>query len=212
MAYIYKIENDINGKIYIGKTELTIEKRFKQHCIDSQKRKNENRPLYKAMNKYGVEHFHISLIEETNIPEERERYWIEQYRSFKNGYNATLGGDGRSYIDYDLVITVYFETHSMKDTAEKLKIDSHTVSKIIHSNKIKPFPPPQSVGTLVNQYDLDGNYITTFSSIAEAAASIKGKEHHPGYRSKISDVCKGKRKTALGYKWKYTDIKKGNEK
>ena len=29
MAYIYKIENDINGKIYIGKTELTIEKRFK---------------------------------------------------------------------------------------------------------------------------------------------------------------------------------------
>jgi hypothetical protein len=29
MAYIYKIENDINGKVYIGKTELTIEKRFK---------------------------------------------------------------------------------------------------------------------------------------------------------------------------------------
>lgn len=27
MAYIYKITNDVNGKIYIGKTEFSIEKR-----------------------------------------------------------------------------------------------------------------------------------------------------------------------------------------
>ena len=206
MAYIYKIENDINGKIYIGKTELTIEKRFKQHCIDSKKRKNENRPLYKAMNKYGVEHFHISLIEETNNPSERERFWIEQFKSFKNGYNATLGGDGKSYLDYDLVIETYFETKSMKDTAQKLKIDEHTVSRIIHNNKIVPFKCPQYKGILVNQYDLNDNYIKTFNSIAEAVSSIKGKNHDPGYRSKISDVCKGRRKTAFGYKWKYASI------
>jgi len=29
------------------------------------------------MNKYGIEHFHISLIEETDNPSERERFWIE---------------------------------------------------------------------------------------------------------------------------------------
>ena len=29
---------------------------------------------------------------------EREKYWIEYYGSFKNGYNATLGGDGKAYI------------------------------------------------------------------------------------------------------------------
>ena len=29
MAYIYKITNDINQKIYIGKTEFSVEKRFK---------------------------------------------------------------------------------------------------------------------------------------------------------------------------------------
>ena len=28
LAYIYKIENDINHKIYIGKTYKTIQKRF----------------------------------------------------------------------------------------------------------------------------------------------------------------------------------------
>jgi hypothetical protein len=35
------------------------------------------------MRKYGIENFHIELIEETDKPEEREIYWIEQKRSFK---------------------------------------------------------------------------------------------------------------------------------
>ena len=64
------------------------------------------------MRKYGVEHFHIELIEETDNPEEREIYWIEKKQSFKNGYNATLGGDGRKYLDYDLIISTYLTTFS----------------------------------------------------------------------------------------------------
>ena len=59
------------------------------------------------MQKYGCEHFHISLIEETNKPEEREIYWIETLGTFKYGYNATKGGDGRSYLDYDLIYNLY---------------------------------------------------------------------------------------------------------
>ena len=35
MAYIYKITNNVNGKIYIGKTEHSVEKRFKEHCSDA---------------------------------------------------------------------------------------------------------------------------------------------------------------------------------
>ena len=35
LAYIYKIINDVNDKIYIGKTECSIEKRFKEHCSDA---------------------------------------------------------------------------------------------------------------------------------------------------------------------------------
>ena len=102
MAYIYQITNDVNGKIYIGKTEFSIEKRFKEHCKDAFRPRNEKRPLYTAMRKYGINHFHIELLEETENPEEREKFWIEEKRSFKNGYNATLGGDGKKYIDYDL--------------------------------------------------------------------------------------------------------------
>ena len=62
MSYIYKIINDINDKIYVGKTDFSIEKRFKEHCADAFRERNEKRPLYAAMRKYGIEHFHIELI------------------------------------------------------------------------------------------------------------------------------------------------------
>ena len=137
MAYIYKITNDINQKIYIGKTEFSIEKRFQEHCRDAFRERNEKRPLYAAMRKYGIKHFHIEQIEECNNPEEREIYWIEYYGSFKNGYNATLGGDGKKYIDYDLVISTYKELQSIQDTAKRLNIHPDSVSTILHQNNIK---------------------------------------------------------------------------
>ena len=135
MPYIYKITNDINNKIYIGKTRLSIEKRWKEHLNDYNKRRNEKRPLYDAMNKYGIEHFHIEKIEETNNPEEREKYWIEYYGSFKNGYNATIGGDGKPYIDRELVIKTYLELNTCKATASALGINEETVSKILKEKK-----------------------------------------------------------------------------
>ena len=58
MGYIYKITNQINGKMYIGKTEhLDPNRRWKEHtrqCVLNEYRK---RPLYYAMNKYGINNF-----------------------------------------------------------------------------------------------------------------------------------------------------------
>ena len=94
MAYIYQIVNDINQKIYIGKTEFSIEKRFKEHCQDAFRERNEKRPLYAAMRKYGIENFHIELIEETDNPVEREIYWISTLQTRTKGYNILPGGAG----------------------------------------------------------------------------------------------------------------------
>lgn len=76
MAYIYKITNKINGKVYIGKTLNSIQKRWREHLIDSKKRRCEKRPLYSAINKYGEENFEIEQIEECShdILNERECY------------------------------------------------------------------------------------------------------------------------------------------
>ena len=51
------------------------------------------------------------------------------------------------------------------------------------------------------QLTLDGEYITTYKSGYEAATAI-GK---PNLRSNIILVCKGKKKTAGGFKWKFKD-------
>ena len=96
---IYCISNTINDKVYIGKTTYpTIEQRFKEHCKDCKKITFEKRPLYSAMNKYGIEHFNISLVEEVELLllEEREKYWIKFYKSNNKdfGYNISEGGDG----------------------------------------------------------------------------------------------------------------------
>ena len=205
MAYIYKITNNINNKIYIGKTEFDIQKRFKEHCRDS-KKEYKNRPLYNAMNKYGIEHFKIEEIEECNNPEERERYWIEYYNSFKNGYNATLGGDGKAYIDYNLVLETYKQLQNIQKVSKQLKISEDSVHNILKI-KQQQILTSQEVnknqnGIMINQYDLEGNYIQTFSCLGDAKKAL-GKDGSNGVKSHISDVCKGKRKTAYGFIWKY---------
>ena len=211
MAYIYQITNDINGKIYIGKTEFSIEKRFKEHCQDTFRDRNEKRPLYAAMRKYGIEHFHIELIEETDNPEEREVFWIENKRSFKNGYNATKGGDGTRYLDYDLIIATYQELKSEKETAKKLKVDIGSVRIVLkeHSEKIYTSQEVnrEKYGTVIKQLDKNTDeLIQVFATAKDAARHIRPDTSSiGGVTSHITDVCKGKRKTAYGYKWQYAE-------
>ena len=215
MAYIYQITNDVNGKIYIGKTERTIQERWGEHCRDYLKHDYEKRPLYSAMKKYGVENFSFKVLEETNSPEEREMHYIDVYRSYVgfkdcNGYNATLGGDGKHYLDYDLVIATYQEVQNVSETARRMGIDISTVSKVLNSNHISIVPSSEVsqrvTGNIVNQYDLQGNFIQSFPS-AKAAATSLGKitSTSRGASSHISDVCRGKRKTAYGYIWKFAN-------
>lgn len=211
MAYIYQIINDINQKIYVGKTEFSIEKRFKEHCKDAFREHNEKRPLYSAMRKYGIEHFHVELIEETDNPEEREVYWIEQKRSFKNGYNATLGGDGKRYLDYDLIIAIYREIGVIKDVAKKLNINPDSVSFILHQNN-EPINSCQDIqtkkyGKVVNMYSLKGEYLQTFPSVGAAARYMVENNltgcKHTTIKQHITEVCTGRRQTAAKYKWKF---------
>ena len=87
-SIIYQITNIVNSKFYIGKTSKTLQERFQRHCYNH---KNQNTYLYKAMRKYGVDKFIIDILEETDLPNEREIYWIQ---TLQPHYNMTIGGDG----------------------------------------------------------------------------------------------------------------------
>ena len=136
MGFIYKITNDINDKIYIGQTSGTLEERFKQHKkkINSEDRKTY--PLYNAMRKYGVEHFFIVLLEETDNLQEREQYWIKYFDSYHNGYNATHGGDGCVRTDYDLIVELYSKGLTGIDIATQMGVCKNTVYRALKAKNI----------------------------------------------------------------------------
>ena len=66
MIGIYKIENLINGKVYIGQSN-NIERRFSQHQSSYEQKRFLDKPLYKAFAKYGIENFSFTIIEECSI-------------------------------------------------------------------------------------------------------------------------------------------------
>lgn len=101
-GYIYKICNTENNKVYIGQTRRDLNIRWKEHLNDANSGKEENKILYRAMRKYGVDKFYILLIKEyafnskTELMHELDReeiMYISQYHSMTpNGYNMQSGG------------------------------------------------------------------------------------------------------------------------
>jgi len=91
---IYKIENLINGKVYIGQTRQGLQQRKREHLSRLQANERQHK-LYQAMRKHGVENFKFSKL--ASVPNESdldavEEEIISQYNSFNRGYNATPGG------------------------------------------------------------------------------------------------------------------------
>lgn len=213
MPYIYKIENKLNGKIYIGKTLKTVQERWKEHCHDFKRERCEKRPLYSAMNKYGIENFFIEEIEqcEESILSEREKYWIEYYGSFKYGYNATIGGDGKAYIDRNLVIKTYQEIGVMQKVADLLSISVDSVRNILKENNIKIHSyreiNKKLYGKAVMMLSLTEEPQKVFNTLSEAAIFLNEERRQNseirGMTCHISQVCEGKRKTAYNHKWKW---------
>lgn len=95
MAYIYKAENIINSKVYIGKT-VNFRRRILEHKNHAKK---DGGSFHQDILLYGFDNFIFEVIEECpeNISNEREIYFIKQYRKEygnENVYNITNGGIG----------------------------------------------------------------------------------------------------------------------
>lgn len=96
MYTIYKHKNKITGKCYIGQTKYSIEYRWKQHLQTIKHKTKNTYPFLRAIEKHGKDTWISGVLATTATKESAnalEKYYIEKYDSFKNGYNATLGGD-----------------------------------------------------------------------------------------------------------------------
>lgn len=87
---IYKIENKINHKIYIGQS-INPQERWKTHCTKKPKYRSL---IYNAIKKYGKESFTFEIIGWFEDYNEKEIYYIQKYRSLvPYGYNICKGGE-----------------------------------------------------------------------------------------------------------------------
>ena len=206
---IYGWYNTKSGKWYVGQT-VNPEGRFNCHIRLSLN--NDNTHFHRALRKYGLENFVYCILEDNVLKENlnlKEIEWIEYYDSFYNGYNLTTGGDTNYIVseEYRRKLSesrkgksswnkgIRMNEESKKKLSESLKgrvISTETRKRMSESakggSKIKP----------VSKYDLNGNFIKTYSSIKEAIM-----ENPKSSSSNIGAVCKGHRIQCGGFIWKY---------
>lgn len=92
---IYKVQNNINQKVYIGKTTKTLNERKKTHLKNVKMGLKSH--FYDSIRKYGEESFtwcELLSCNSIDILNEMEIMFIDKFNSYMDGYNMTLGGDG----------------------------------------------------------------------------------------------------------------------
>jgi group I intron endonuclease len=100
-ATIYCITNIVNGKRYVGQTRETLWNRWRGHrnaALGASEQSYKARTaIGRAMRKYGVDRFTISVLEICTSADEldaREAHWIVQLGTLRpHGYNLTAGGN-----------------------------------------------------------------------------------------------------------------------
>jgi len=107
MWIIYKVQFP-NGKVYIGQTKDTLEKRRKNHWNDAsyELKKNIHYKFHDALLKHGFspnnDQLEWYIIDSANSIEEalqKEASYIEQYDSINNGYNCRTSQNGKGFVD-----------------------------------------------------------------------------------------------------------------
>lgn len=239
IGYIYKLTNEVNGKVYIGKT-INITRRLTQHTIITPK---YNHHLGNAIKKYGINSFQEDVLVSLKSDNTKklnatlsalERFCIKKFDTYNNGYNSTIGGEGTSGFKWSQEskkklsnsLKSYFQTevgrkHIQKcinsnkgrivseSTREKIGIGNR--GKIVSLEAKEKIRNYQLVAAKdrykpVIQLDMNNNIIAEYVSITEASKQLLGSSN---YTPHITSCCKGTRKSAYGYKWRYKEASNG---
>lgn len=145
---VYKLENTINGKVYIGQA-ICFKNRIIAHKHDSKKNQT---PLYKSIRKHGWDNFKKDVLM-CNLTQDEmndfEVYFINRFNSQdrKFGYNLESGGKNGNIPndkikrmfskDQELeIIELYKSEISAKSIAKSKKCDPSVILGILKRNKI----------------------------------------------------------------------------
>ena len=217
---IYVAENTVNGKRYVGQTIRKFEYRQAQHKKDSEVCDYK---FYRAIRKYGWDNFNWAVIvegvESVESLNSLEQYWIKELDTFESGYNSTTGGEryivsaetkkkmsgskkGSNHPNYGK----HLSEETKKKMAESHKgeknpnygkhLSEETKKKMSESQKGVNNPRSKPVLQLDKE---TGEVIAEFAGLNEVERVTGINKGH------ISNVCRGKRKSAGGCYWQYKE-------
>lgn len=184
---IYAIINILNNHKYVG-SSIHIKNRLYQHRALLRSNKHHSIHLQNAYNKYGEDKF-IWVILEVCEPIKSTLLYLEQkYLDLKPEYNIAQ------------LASCPAQLHQSQETKDKraAKLRGRKRSKEFceHLSKVRM----NQIGKMVDQYDLQGNYLRTFNSTAQASRFC-GDYTTRGVG--IQYCCKGKIKSCYGYQWRW---------
>jgi group I intron endonuclease len=197
--YIYKTTNKLNGKIYIGLQTKPVEKTMDYL--------GSGVHLNNSIKKYGKENFTKEIIcdnvEDVETLKKLEKFYIEKFNSYNDGYNLTTGGDGAIGYRY---------TEEQKIKLKKAQLDSYSspagikrreeisarVRLFRHSEKTKTQMALIKTGLKHKQESIDKmsaikkGVKQTPESIEARRAAMMGHEVSQETKEKIKNSLKGK--------------------
>lgn len=127
MGLIYMATSP-SGKSYIGQTAKTLEQRLKNHIKEA--KSGSPYLFHAAIRKYGIDNFTIIILKD-NISDtdldKWERFYIQKYNTYNNGYNLTTGGEGNRKITDNQILELWDKGLTLSEIAIKLKVQNHTI-------------------------------------------------------------------------------------
>lgn len=238
---IYKWTCNVNGRSYIGQT-INEKRREQDFWNENDNYTTEGSHIDCARKKYGLDKntWTKTILKrlwckdgnELKLKERLdywERFFIEKYDTFKNGYNSTNGGENRKIISEEVLEKIRNKTlenwNAYSDDKKQKQIDCLHLGVIKYHNRNKNHvkldialeiskkqkeyhqkntvknttPKKLASSRKVAKLDDNGNILEIYNSIAEAT------RENNAYCYGITRACKGKIKTCKGYKWKYLD-------
>lgn len=228
-GYIYKYENIINGKVYIGQT-VDLSSRMSSHKNKATYIKNK---FYNAVRKYGWANFNYSVIAKvesdslesvTELLDKLEIEYIAQYDSYYHGYNSTLGGHSKrgyklSKEFSDMCRNRFYSDETRKKmsiAAHNRKVSDSTREKCRQNALKRNFAQFRELTTdkrnaairkskarPVEQLDSNGNLINVFETVRDAAyfvwKNLARNLKYDSIENAIINHCKGKSKNIVYY-------------
>ena len=207
MIGIYKITNQVNGKVYIGQS-VNIKKRWTDHIYYAKHEKNKTSRLYLAIRKHGLDNFKFEVLEECSqeLLDEREIYWITYFDSTDKtkGYNFYRGGQAKhSFYDYDKIVNLWEEGYSCQEIEDIIGCSDTVITSALRSRDIDDFATKsreQEKNAFVACDIKTGKPLKIFYGMKNVSRFFTNYER---YADVLSNLIIPKHRRLFGYYWEY---------